>query len=366
MANRITFTENQKEEIKDLYLNKQISVTKISKLYNISPNTLSKNLKEWGCEVINRQNTTNCTDEDIINDYKAGLSTIQIGEKYKTNRHRVSKVLNLYGIKVINHQNISKFDESIFDVIDTEEKAYWLGFIFADGYIASLPDDKNKKVKYSFEISLKGSDSEHLHKFNIFMKHNKDNVKISTVTCEGKKCIRCRWGITNKHLWEVLFNYGCTPRKSNTLQFPKLSIFQSSDLIRHFIRGYFDGDGCISYCYSSKSKDKVSPICEFLGTEQFLKTIQEYLNITSYINTDKRMDNTKVLKFSPNSARELLNYLYNDCTIYLDRKFKRAQFFMQENCRSSQEWLELLASENGEGCDVNPVISEDSNKSSTL
>ena len=78
------------------------------------------------------------------------------------------------------------------------------------------------------------------------------------------------------------------------------------------------------------------------------------------------MDNTKVLKFSPNSTRELLNYLYNDCTIYLDRKFKRAQFFMQENCRSSQEWLELLASENGENCDVNPVISEDSNESSTL
>ncbi len=78
------------------------------------------------------------------------------------------------------------------------------------------------------------------------------------------------------------------------------------------------------------------------------------------------MDSTKVLKFSPSSARELLNYLYNDCTIYLDRKFKRAQFFMQENCRSSQEWLELLASENGEGCDVNPVISEDSNESSTL
>lgn len=99
------------------------------------------------------------------------------------------------------------------------------------------------------------------------MKHNKDNVKISTVTCGDKKCIRCRWEIVNKHLWEVLYNYGCTPRKSTTLQFPELSIFQSPDLIRHFIRGYFDGDGCISYTYTSRSKSKVSPICDFLGTD---------------------------------------------------------------------------------------------------
>lgn len=81
---------------------------------------------------------------------------------------------------------------------------------------------------------------------------------------------------------------------------------------------------------------------------------------------DKRMSSTKILRFSPTFAQELLNYLYSDSTIYLNRKYKRAQFFIQKDCRSSQEWLELLASENGEDCDVNPVISEDSNESPTL
>lgn len=40
--------------------------------------------------------------------------------------------------------------------------------------------------------------------------------------------------------------------------------------------------------------------------------------------------------------------------------------FFKDYCRSTKELVELLASENGEDCDVNPVISEDSNESSTL
>lgn len=56
---------------------------------------------------------------------------------------------------------------------------------------------------------------------------------------------------------------------------------------------------------------------------------------------------------------------YNNYSIYLERKFKRAMFF-KDHCRSTKELVELLASENGEDCDVNPVISEDSNESSTL
>ena len=70
-------------------------------------------------------------------------------------------ILQENGIEVINYQNLTKFNENVFDSIDTEEKAYWLGFIFADGYI-SLKGN-------SFELSLKGSDSEHLDKFNKFM-----------------------------------------------------------------------------------------------------------------------------------------------------------------------------------------------------
>lgn len=105
-------------------------------------------------------------------------------------RNRIAKVLKQNGIDVVNKHNQTKFDETVFDSIDTEEKAYWLGFIFADGNISS--PRKDGKPIYTFEICLQLQDVNHLYKFNLFMKHQKNNVKTDSY--------RCRWSITNKHL----------------------------------------------------------------------------------------------------------------------------------------------------------------------
>lgn len=70
-------------------------------------------------------------------------SLTKIGAKYNLDRHVVSRRLKELGYKVINHQNKVKFNNTVFDSIDTEEKAYWLGFIFADGYIGFQKKEKN-------------------------------------------------------------------------------------------------------------------------------------------------------------------------------------------------------------------------------
>ena len=169
-----------------------------------------------------------------------------MAEREGTTRQTLAKYFKQLGIEIVNKQNRLKFDNTIFDSIDTEEKAYWLGFIFADGTINSSPLEINKKPKYTIEISLKADDFHHLKKFNTFMKYKKNGVKIQDAKCGKVICKRCRWTITDKHLWETLNNYGCTPKKSLTLKFPDENIFKSKDLIRHFIRGYFDGDGCFT------------------------------------------------------------------------------------------------------------------------
>ena len=196
------------------------------------------------------------------------------------------------------------------------------------------------------------------------MGHNKDNVKIGYVNCNGKRCVRCRWGIVNKHLWNTLNNLGCTPRKSLTLKFPSLSIFQNKKLIIDFIRGYLDGDGSISYVKSNPNIDEsnYSPRVSILGTEQFL-TILQKITRRGIIKSTK--SSCYVLTFSRHESRFLLHKLYDNATIYLDRKYKRAKFF-ENSCRSAKELAELLAGENGEDCDVNPVVNEDSNESSSL
>lgn len=231
-------------------------------------------------------------ERDIIPEYKNGVSLSKLAIKYHTTVPTLSKQLKALGIEVINRQNMTKFNEHIFDNIDTEEKAYWLGFIFADGYISNSPLDVNKKTRYDFELSLSIVDIEHLYKFNKFMEHNKCNVKTSIIKQNDKEFERCRWSVVNKHLWETLNSYGCTPKKSTALEFP--SIFEDNVLSISFIRGYFDGDGCLTYY-----QNPVRPKASFLGTSMFLSKLKECLNRlgieTGVITRDNRGENVCTL-----------------------------------------------------------------------
>ena len=193
-------------------------------------------------------------------------SITKIASKYKIDKGALSRRLKSLGIEIINHQNKATFDEFIFDSIDTEEKAYWLGFIFADGTISSTSN--------LFELSLKASDVEHLNKFNLFMKcTTKDKVKINKVSCGEIISERCRWHSKNSHLKQSLIKLGCVPNKSLILMFPDKSIFKDESLIRHFIRGYWDGDGCLTWHDVSHT----IPCVFVLGTEDFLTGIKNYL-----------------------------------------------------------------------------------------
>lgn len=273
------------------------------------------------------------------------ISLTKMAEREYTSRQTLAKYFKLLGVEIVNKQNRLKFDNTIFDSIDTEEKAYWLGFIFADGCISSSPLDQNKKAKYTLEISLKASDSKHLEKLNRFMKCEKAKVKILDAKCGKIITKRCRWTITDKHLWEILNNYGCSPKKSLTLEFPDEFIFKDKSLIRHFIRGYFDGDGCFTRHINIHT---VSPLVGFIGTKPFLEKILEYSTISAKFRHDKRhTDLTWSLEYHKNEGIELINYLYKDSTIYLDRKYKLYDFF-KKGSRSVKEFTELLSSNIGE------------------
>lgn len=100
------------------------SCTKIVKLLNTSPNTVSKYLKTYGIKITNYQNSLSFKNIDIISDYNNGLSITKICAKYHTSALTVRKRLKNNSIPIINYQNVTKFDEHIFDVINTEEKAY--------------------------------------------------------------------------------------------------------------------------------------------------------------------------------------------------------------------------------------------------
>ena len=101
------------------------------------------------------------------------ISIKKCSEKFGIGASTLSRYLKKEEIEVkkINLKRYS-YNEDYFQVIDSENKAYWLGFIYADGSISS------QNGRYSFELSLKGEDINHLHKFNSFMKYDGNNVKL--------------------------------------------------------------------------------------------------------------------------------------------------------------------------------------------
>lgn len=109
----------------------------------------------------------------------------------------LSKNLRLLGYKITDRRNIPQFNEKIFDRIDTEEKAYWLGFIFADGFIQS---PTVTKFKHYFGIGLAVKDISHLQKFNTFMQCKINKVRVDKYLQLGKMKTRCVWGCANTHL----------------------------------------------------------------------------------------------------------------------------------------------------------------------
>lgn len=254
--------------------------------------------------------------EKIVTEYvNTGCSIQYLSKKYQKTPMTISKAITNAGYSVINRQNIVKIDENIFDNIDTEEKAYWLGFIYADGCLNTRD--------YSFEMTLSAKDKDHLERFNNFIKHTRPN-KLKMV--KQFKSYRCYFH--SKHFWKTLFNYGCTPRKSLTLKFPKIEIFSDMSLIRHFLRGYFDGDGCITH----GNKEHTRMTIKICGTNDFLNSFQLYLPLKRH-HKILQTKTTPVLHMNDGTAYKICKYLYQDSTVYLDRKYK----LFKKYCRLYEE-----------------------------
>lgn len=206
------------------------------------------------------------------------------------------------------------YDYSKFLSITTEEDAYWLGFLYADGYVCIT------SRSYWFGCDLQASDFEHLEKLNKFMGSNRP-IRYFDKICSLSGSISDMCSITfhNKDFVYRLIKLGCTQRKSLTITMP----FGKFDniLMRHFIRGYFDDDGSLGdyrkYNYTSLSIES--------GSEIFLKELSDYIfkeiGVKCYIYSDKTC--WKLLVRKQIDVKLFLEYMYKDSNIYLERKYNK-------------------------------------------
>ena len=198
----------------------------------------------------------------------------------------------------------TKTKQDIFSKIDTEEKAYWLGFLYADGCVRSGEQDNQ------IELSLQERDYKHLVKFRKFI-GNENAIAYREKQKAYRYCFR------SKQIKMDLIKLGCTPKKSLTLTFPTKEQVPDS-LLRHFMRGYTDGDGCLCI-----SKGKMS--YELLGTEEFFIGLQKRCSLfEKKMYYAKKNTSVKRLCFGgKQDVKNICNWLYQDANIYLDRKYEK-------------------------------------------
>lgn len=208
----------------------------------------------------------------------------------------------------------AKNNINIFEKIDTEEKAYWLGFLCADGNVSSKED--------KIELSLAEIDFHHLEKF-------RDFLGITNKICYRERTKAYRISFRSQKCKQDLINLGCVPKKSLILQFPTEQQVPQS-LIRHFVRGYFDGDGCFS------NTDKTFSI-GIISTESFLKDLLKVAN--GVINTNNQIfsasdGGAKKYVFSRSiDVYNFLNWIYKDSSVYLDRKYEKYLDYMENGSK---------------------------------
>lgn len=260
-------------------------------------------LKDNGLDiVVQRKHLSKSEIKKAKRLYLAGQSRNTIGEKLGVSGTTISQNLKSEGIKMRDRSHRNRrydINENYFDNIDSEEKAYIVGFILADGCnypptnqvkitINERDIDVLKKIRRELETNIP-----------FYYPPNKNQVNLT---------------ITNEHISLTLNDLGIVQNKTHKVVFPE---WLDKDLYSHFIRGYFDGDGHIGI-YNRNGK------IDIVGTKKFTnklkKIFKEDLDIHASISQVK---NSFRLQIGGNiQVSNICDYLWGEANIYLDRKYQ--------------------------------------------
>ena len=250
-------------------------------------------------------------DQQIIEKYKEGLSAAKVAKIFGLKVTQINWVLdrNNFKRRDLSHSHITKIcNYDFFEKIDTEEKAYWLGFLYADGSVT------HNNVK----LTLANLDYEHLLKFKKALNSNHKVI--------NDRGVAFRVAIGNLKMYNDVIKLGCTERKTFTIKFPNEDQVPAH-LVRDFIRGYFDGDGCITYS-THKKRQHIQWRWDITSNCEFVESVRGILsNIMGFhfsVSKEKRCTEGICYLCAGSTSSDRLKiiyeYLYKNSTIFLQRK----------------------------------------------
>lgn len=247
------FWDKEKENVLNMYLDQKMRTGQIAKIYNCWATTIENHLKRWGIPIRKER-------------YNAKYS----------------------------------IDLTCFDNIDTQEKAYFLGLLLADGHLSK----ENL-------IMLTMKDLDIVEKYKKFLKTD----------CPIKQD---RYGnyslnVKSKHIADALKKIGFHNRKSYNIDFDKVLNFVPDNLLHHFVRGMFDGDGSIKIYHYEYCKNPQYHF-GYTGLENIIIWIKQYLRLETKIVKESDLTYTCVTSCK-GTIKSIFEKLYKDATVYIDRKY---------------------------------------------
>lgn len=264
------------EEVKDLYFNQNMTLVEAAEKLNVCPNTIKNTL------------------------LKAGI--------YEPTKYRNLELKHDY-----------------FERIESEEQAYLLGFLIADGNVYQ------KNQTYAVRLSVHTKD---IYILELLKKELHSDNQIT----QASRRPHSSFAICSEHLGKDLMSHGVIPRKTTYETFPEIN----TNLHRHLIRGLFDGDGWVSTFTRTGKKNKSIGL-GFCGTEQLLTGIAESLTKHCGVISNKivKKENLCYLLWGDKSdVYSIYQYLYKDATCFLNRKkIKLDEFYGVVNTREHREGL---------------------------
>lgn len=298
--------------------NSGLSTKQIAKNINMGSATVLRTLKAWNIDTsrgcTKRDDPVCHHTEEIIKLYNSGTNMQQLAEKYHTNSGVIYELLKKNNIKT-RKCNKYTFDQTFFEKIDTQEKAYFLGWMYSDG-----------NVRHSGINRIQCADIEILEKLNRTISNTAPIVTRQPPKKYPHRKVQYLLTFHSAKVTKDLIKLGCMPAKSLILEFPTVEQVPV-ELLSHFIRGYFDGDGSLYKC-----KDRNYHHIGIVSTERFLMQLVTHFAPSKYEifkRKKKSKTTTRQLRFCrKDDIVQFLKWIYKDSTIHLERKHELAKQYL--------------------------------------
>ncbi len=250
--------------------------------------------------------------EHAISSYLSGMSLSESANLHKVDRHTLKTKLNRNGVSIRPPQSYWTYNlnHSAFDTI-TEESAYWIGFLMADGCIHN-PENETPEIR----LDLSSKDVLHIEQLKRFVSAEHPIRTRSVKLKSGNTATYSLLVFRSQQIADRLATFGVVPDKTSR---ETVMILENN---RHFWRGVVDGDGCLTFANKY-------PSFQLVGSFNLMNQFCTHIKIETGIVTEPRNFNRNVWTVSLycKKAFQVTEHLYTLAPIALERKRNRANMF---------------------------------------